>query len=59
MVTTELAGRVGITHTTACEVLSREDKVERQKEIARYQTGRGVTALVVLLMDLLVSLDPR
>lgn len=55
MVTTELAGMVGITHTTACEVLSREDKVEgrRQKPICRYhQMGREADVLTILLFGL-------
>lgn len=36
-------------------------KVESQisETIARYQTPRGFTSLMVMVMDLLVKLDPR
>ena len=37
------------------------NETEPRKNVpaARYQTGRGLTALVVILMDLLIKLDPR
>jgi hypothetical protein len=37
------------------------NRTEPRKSVpaARYQTGKGLTALVVIVMDLLVKLDPR
>jgi hypothetical protein len=61
MVTTAITGRVGISNSTVCEMSSRSSEVEQQKAepIARYRTPRGLTGLVVLIMDLLIRLDPR
>ena len=61
MVTVEITGMAGNIRTGAYTGLGRQDKAQRQAPptIARYQTGRGITALVVVLMDLLVRFDPR
>ncbi len=58
MVTTGIAARAGISQAATREVPSRQG-FQRQQTIARYQTPRGATGLVVRLMDLLVRLDPR
>lgn len=43
------------------KIAYRANKVERQEQqkIARYQLPRGPTALLVILFDLLLKLDPR
>lgn len=57
----------GVNTMTTLEVTTNQqtfytlNRIEPQKRepIARYQTGKGLTALVVIIMDLLVKLDPR
>ena len=61
MVTVEITGMAGNTHTGVCKSSSTTNEVQRQASttIARYQKGRGITAVVIILMDLLVRFDPR
>lgn len=61
MVTVEVTGIAGNTHTGLYKRFSRQDEMQLQTQttIARYQKGRGITAVVVILMDLLVRFDPR
>jgi hypothetical protein len=58
MTTKELYNGPEITYRTH-EIKRQDHKRQEQQKIARYQLPHGPTALLVILFDFLLRIDPR